>query len=71
MEADSWNDWWNKKKINNDEFLKQVNIGNLELVKKYLSSEDMQGNQADVNTRGLDQWTALHFASKSGHFDIV
>ena len=44
MESDSWNDWWNKKKINNDEFLKQVNIGNLELVKKYLNSEEMQGN---------------------------
>lgn len=41
MESDSWNDWWNKKKINNDEFLKQVNIGNLELVKKYLNSEEM------------------------------
>ena len=44
MESDSWNDWWNKKKINNDEFLKQVNIGNLDLVKKYLNSEEMQGN---------------------------
>ena len=26
---------------------------------------------ADVNHRGLDQWTALHFAANEGHFEIV
>ncbi len=40
-------------------------------MKKYLNAEEMEGKQADVNTKGLDQWTALHFAAKSGHFDII
>lgn len=31
----------------------------------------MLGQQADVNTKGLDQWTALHLAAKSGHVEIL
>ena len=31
----------------------------------------MQDLIADVNHRGLDQWTALHFAANEGHFEIV
>lgn len=31
----------------------------------------MLGQQADVNTKGLDQWTALHLAAKAGHVEIV
>lgn len=26
---------------------------------------------ADINTKGADDWTALHFASNEGHGDIV
>ena len=26
---------------------------------------------ADINTRGLDQWTALHFAANEGRLDVV
>jgi ankyrin repeat protein len=26
---------------------------------------------ADVNTKGLDQWTALHFAANEGRLEIV
>lgn len=31
----------------------------------------MLGQQADVNAKGLDQWTALHLAAKSGHVEIL
>ncbi len=26
---------------------------------------------ADVNVRGLDSWTALHFAANEGRLDVV
>ena len=26
---------------------------------------------ADINHKGLDQWTALHFAANEGHFEVV
>ena len=45
--------------------------GDLAKLKKYLSTEEMQGQQADVNAKGLDQWTALHLAAKSGHVEVV
>ena len=31
----------------------------------------MQGLVADINFRGLDQWSALHFASNNGHLEII
>jgi hypothetical protein len=41
--ASSWNDWWSKKQINNEEFLKEADLGNLDKIKKYLNAEEMQG----------------------------
>ena len=31
----------------------------------------MHSFAADVNAKGLDQWTALHFAANEGHYDVV
>ena len=31
----------------------------------------MQDLVADINAKGLDQWTALHFSSDQGHLQIV
>jgi len=31
----------------------------------------MKGMSADVNFRGLDQWSALHFSASAGHEEIV
>lgn len=31
----------------------------------------LQEMVANVNHRGLDQWTALHFAANEGHFNVV
>lgn len=45
--------------------------GDLQKLRKYLSPAEMLGQQAEVNARGLDQWTALHLAAKSGHAEIV
>lgn len=31
----------------------------------------MAGFVADANARGLDNWTALHFAANNGHSNVV
>lgn len=67
----AWSSWWQKKKLNNDAMLQAAEKGDLQMLIKYLSPEQMLGQQADVNSRGLDQWTALHFSTKGGFKDAV
>jgi len=69
--AGGWGDWWKEKKKNNDEFLFAAERGDLEKLKKYLSPEKMMGMVADVAAKGLDNWTALHFAANGGHYHII
>jgi ankyrin repeat protein len=38
---------------------------------RLLNRDIMKDKVADVNARGLDQWTALHFAAKNGHLQIT
>ena len=38
-----WSDWWQQKKANNEEFLLAAEFGDLPKLKKYLSTEEMQG----------------------------
>ena len=46
--------------------------GIIEEVKMLLDRNGPKGDlAADVNARGLDQWTALHFAANEGKVDIV
>ena len=46
-------------------------MGDFEKLKRYLSPEKMLGMVADVSAKGLDNWTALHFAANGGHLDII
>jgi ankyrin repeat protein len=46
--------------------------GELEEVKRLLDKEGLlQDLVADINARGLDSWTALHFAANEGKLEIV
>ena len=67
----NWGDWWREKKKSQQEFLWAAESGDLPKLKKYLDKSIMQGMVADVNGKGLDQWTALHFASNEGHTIII
>jgi hypothetical protein len=42
--------------------------GDLDKLRKFLDKSVMNDMVADVNAKGLDQWTALHFATDNGHF---
>lgn len=45
--------------------------GSLEEVHKLLDKTIHQDLVADLNTKGLDQWTALHFAASEGRVEVV
>jgi ankyrin repeat protein len=65
-------DWWKKKRRNNQDLLFAAENGIIEEVKALLDKNGPLGDlAADVNARGLDQWTALHFAANEGKADIV
>ena len=69
--SNAWGDWWKQKKRNNQDLLWAAENGNLEEVRKLLDPNQLQDLIADLNHRGLDNWTALHFAANEGHFDVV
>ena len=59
------------KKKNDQEFLWAAESGELENLKRFLDKDVMKDMVADVTAKGLDQWTALHFAADQGHLDIL
>ena len=65
-------EWAKKKRNNNQDFLLAAESGQLDEVKRLLDKSGENGDlSADLNARGLDQWTALHFSSNEGKLDIV
>ncbi len=45
--------------------------GNLPEVQRLLQKSDLNDLIADINARGLDQWSALHFAANEGKTEIL
>ncbi len=49
-----------------------VEFGTLDEIKVLIDKEGIHGDQAaDVNAKGLDQWSALHFAANEAKLDIL
>ena len=67
----AWSGWWREKKKSNQEYLWAAEVGDVDKLKKHLSKEEMKDMVADLNAKGLDQWSSLHFACDSGHLKIV
>ena len=67
----AWGDWWKDKKRNNQDLLWASENGNLDEVKRLMDPSQLQDLIADINHRGLDNWTAVHFAANEGHFEVV
>jgi ankyrin repeat protein len=64
-------EWWKKKRRNNQDLLLAAEAGILEDVRRLLDKQSLQDLIADINNKGLDQWTPLHFAANEGKQDIV
>ncbi len=66
-----WEDWWQKKKSINGKLLVAAERGEKEAVLDLVNQKKHGDLAADVNTKGLDAFTPLHFASSEGHSEIV
>ena len=66
-----WQDWWKQKKEMNIKLLQAAEIGDLSGVESALNNETLNNQIADVNTKNIENYTALHFASRNGMLDIV
>lgn len=64
-------DWWKQKRQNNQKLLYAAEEGRIDDLKKLLDRKAMGSLVADVNAKGLDQWTALHFAANEGCYEVV
>lgn len=65
-------EWWKKKRRNNQDLLLSAEYGDIKDVKRLLDKESALGDLiADVNAKGLDQWTPLHFAANEGKTEVV
>lgn len=61
----------NKKRDNCHKLRYAAETGKVEEIKQLLSKEELDDLVADINDKGLDDFTALHFAVSEGHNEAV
>ena len=66
-----WGNLWKKKKQNNLDYLMEAETGNLEGMKDLLDPAKQELQFADLNTKGPENWGALHFAANEGHEHVT
>ena len=66
-----WEIYWKHKDIINEEFRGAAENGEINRVRKFLDVDRRKDMIANVNSVGLDNWTALHFAASEGHFEVA
>jgi ankyrin repeat protein len=65
----AWQDWWNERKKNNHQLLDSSKFGDVDTCIKLLDKK--KGDlRADVNTKGDNDWTPLHFACLNGNYEL-
>jgi len=66
----AWQEWFTEKKKNNQDLLEAAKFGDIQLAMRLLDKR--KGDlRADVNAKGENNWTALHFACLTGNYDFV
>jgi ankyrin repeat protein len=66
----AWQGWWNEKKKNSILLLDASKLNQLEVCRQLLDKN--KGDlKADVNYKGENGWTPLHFACLNGNIDLV
>ena len=61
-EVKAWGSWWKKKKIANLHLFSATDKNSISEVREALNYSKYKELTADVNAKGLDDWTALHIA---------
>jgi ankyrin repeat protein len=66
----AWNDWWKKKTSSSQDLLIASESGNLAKVKELFDKEIQNEFVANITFKGLDDYTALHFAAQDDRYDV-
>jgi len=69
--AKPWANLWKEKRKNGEDYLLAAEDGNMQEMLDLLDSSKKMLQVADINTKGADHWTALHYAANEGHGDIL
>ena len=66
----AWNDWWKKKTSASQDLLIGAEAGDLKKVKDLFNKEIHNEFVANITFKGLDDYTALHFAAQEDRYEI-
>jgi len=66
-----WDEWWKEKSKQNKRLLLASENGDSNAVTDLFDRSKHGDLTADVNTKGLEDYTPLHFAASEGHFEVV
>jgi len=69
--AKPWANLWKEKRQNNQDFMLAAEEGNMQEMLDLIDPAKKMLQVADVNTKGADNWTAMHYAANEGHGDIL
>lgn len=68
----TWDQWWNRKQITNEELINAISNRDIKTVVNVLNEETSKhGLVADVNVKLMDNSTPLHCAVQAGAVEIV
>ena len=66
-----WGEWWNEKKNRGYQLLIAAEKGDIKEIENLIDEKKYGDLVADINMKGLDDFTPLHFAVSEGHIEIV
>lgn len=66
-----WDEWWCEKREHNYQLQNASENGDVKTIKDLLNKEKYGDLIANINAKGLDDFTALHFAVLEGHIEAV
>jgi protein-serine/threonine kinase len=66
-----WAEWWKEKSKQNEKLLTASERGDSNAVRDLLDHSKYGDFIAEVNTKGLEDYTPLQFAASEGHLEVV
>jgi hypothetical protein len=66
-----WQDWWKTKRGHNNKLLAAAERGDITTIRDSLDPTKYKDLVADINAKGLDEFTPLHFAANEGQLEAV
>ena len=66
----NFNNYWKKLSKDKELLWDMCQLGNLKQLNNLIDHK-INPYPVDVNSKGLDNWTALHYATIEGHYKVV